>query len=63
MKKVKVLITGGNGDIAKAIANELINDKENEYNVILPQRSELDVTDIEQVNNRSIYMHRCRIIR
>lgn len=40
----KVLITGGNGDIAKAIAGKL---DEADYEVRLPGREELDVTSEE----------------
>ena len=39
----KVLITGGQGDIAQAIAKELENT--GEYEVFAPGREELDVTD------------------
>jgi len=42
----KVIITGGNGDIAKAIANEL--KKMEEYEIYLPTKHELDVTSIDQ---------------
>lgn len=41
-----IVITGGNGDIAKAIKREL----ENEYTVLNPGKEELDVTDVESVN-------------
>ncbi len=44
----KVLITGGNGDIAKAIKAELL---ENGYIVKAPGKQELDVTDPESVEN------------
>ena len=47
MNKV-VVITGGAGDIAKAIANEIISVFN--YDVLLPTRSELDVTNINTVN-------------
>lgn len=47
MSKKKVLITGGNGDIAKAIYNELL--LSNEYEVLAPGRDTLDVTDIESI--------------
>lgn len=50
MKILKVVITGGNGDIAKAIANELKNDKNIQYQVLLPGRKELDVCNIEKIN-------------
>ncbi len=39
------MITGGNGDIARAIKERL----EGEYEVLTPGKTELDVTDIEQV--------------
>jgi 3-oxoacyl-[acyl-carrier protein] reductase len=42
----KVVITGGSGDIAKAIANEL----EGSYEIFLPTRKELNVTDLDQIN-------------
>lgn len=42
----KVLITGGNGDIAQAIKNEL---ETVGYEVAAPGRQEMDVTDIEAV--------------
>lgn len=42
----RVLITGGNGDIAKAIARRM---DEAEYEVRLPGREELDVTSEESV--------------
>lgn len=44
----KVLITGGEGDIAKAIARQL---KETEYEVRLPGRRELDVTSEESARS------------
>lgn len=50
MKKIKVVITGGNGDIAIAIANELKKDTAADYDILLPSRQELDVTDINAVN-------------
>lgn len=43
----KVLITGGNGDIAKAIAKKLLCD--GEYEVRTPGKEELNVTDIAGV--------------
>lgn len=46
----KVVITGGNGDIAKAIADELKRDSEHAYIVLLPTREQLDVTDVRCVN-------------
>ena len=50
MKSTTVVITGGKGDIAQAIANNLKKDTETHYVVKLPGRDELNVTDIEQVN-------------
>ena len=50
MKPIKVVITGGSGDIAIAIANELKNDTSKNYEILLPGRNELDVTDIEIIN-------------
>lgn len=47
MPKKRVLITGGNGDIAKAICNELL--LTDEYEVLSPGRDILDVTDIESI--------------
>lgn len=44
--KLKILITGGSGNIAIALANEF--KKNNNYEIYLPTRAELDVTDIEQ---------------
>jgi len=44
----KVVITGGNGDIAKAIANELNHKK---FEIFLPTQTDLDVTNEEQANN------------
>lgn len=46
MKK-KVLITGGKGDIANAVANELARD--NNFEVYAPGHSELDVTSWESI--------------
>ncbi len=46
---IKVLITGGNGDIAKAIARIL--EKNLQYKVLLPSKEELDVTDIDKVKS------------
>ncbi len=43
----KVVITGGNGDIANAIGNLLQSEN---YEVYLPKRDELDVTNEENVN-------------
>lgn len=42
----KILITGGNGDIAKAIKKELIKQG---YDVLAPSRQEMDVTDWEKI--------------
>ena len=50
MRSIRVVITGGNGDIAVAIANELKKDSSQNYEVFLPGRDELDVTDIDKVN-------------
>jgi len=44
----KVLITGGNGDIAKAITRQLEN---NEFTVYNPPKKQLDVTDIDTIIN------------
>lgn len=41
----RIVITGGNGDIAKAIKKEL----ESEYQILTPGKTELDVTDIDNV--------------
>lgn len=49
MKKKKVLITGGNGDIAKAIATELENI--GVFIIDAPDKEKMDVTNIESVNN------------
>ena len=46
MKK-KILITGGLGDIAQAIKKELINS--NNYEILSPGRTELDVTNAENI--------------
>lgn len=43
----KILITGGNGDIAKAICSEL--QKSGEFEVFSPGRVDLDVTNITSV--------------
>ena len=45
----KVLITGGNGDIAKAIAKVLL--AEGAFEVYLPGKEELDVTNYEQIHS------------
>lgn len=45
-----VVITGGSGDIAIAIADEIKN-VFNDYQVFLPTRQELDVTDLQKVND------------
>ena len=47
MNKLKVLITGGKGDIAKAIEQELLND--GCYDVFVPGRDILDVTDFNTI--------------
>ena len=47
MNKKKVLITGGNGDIAKAIEYELLNT--GNYEVFAPGRDILDVTCIDSI--------------
>lgn len=44
----KVLITGGNGDIAKAIKSELLK---NGFDVMAPSRTEMDVTDWDSIEN------------
>ncbi|WP_063656219.1 SDR family oxidoreductase [Aliivibrio fischeri] len=43
----KILITGGNGDLANAIYNKLVN----KYIIEKPDRSKLDVTNKESVEN------------
>ena len=43
----KVLITGGNGDISKAIIKKL--EKEGGYEIYAPSHSEMDVTDMDAV--------------
>lgn len=45
--KRKVLITGGNGDIAKAIVGQL--EETGLYDVFAPGRSEMDVTDVGSI--------------
>lgn len=45
--KTKILITGGNGNIAIALANEF--KKNNKYEIYLPTRQELDVTNLQQI--------------
>ena len=50
MKPTKIVITGGAGDIAIAISNELIKAKLNNYEIFLPNKNELDVTNIKMVN-------------
>lgn len=47
MKKIKVLITGGKGDIAQAVKREL--EKEESYEVFAPGKEILDVTDKESI--------------
>lgn len=44
--KNKVLITGGNGDIARAIKEQLENEG---YDVYAPSRTEMDVTDWDSI--------------
>lgn len=44
----KVLITGGNGDIAQAIKFELESEG---YTVYAPPKAELDVTDEKSIEN------------
>ena len=41
-----IVITGGQGDIAKAIKNELMQ----EFEILTPGKEELDVTNIENVS-------------
>ena len=43
---MKILITGGNGYIAKSIVNSLWD----KYHILSPGRNELDLTDIKSVN-------------
>lgn len=47
-KKMKVLITGGNGGIAQAIKTLLEGDG---YNVLAPTRAEMDVTDWDSIES------------
>ncbi|MBR3646642.1 MAG: SDR family oxidoreductase [Lachnospiraceae bacterium] len=59
MPKKRVLITGGNGDIAKAICNELhLTD---EYEVFAPGRNVLDVTDIKSIE-KTVSMYKPDIL-
>lgn len=44
----KILITGGNGDIAQAIKPQLLSEG---YDVFAPSRQELDVTDWDSIKN------------
>lgn len=46
MMSKKVLITGGNGDIAKAIVDELFK---TDYDVLAPGKDEMDVTNTESI--------------
>jgi GDP-L-fucose synthase len=46
MDRVKILITGGNGYIAKSIANSLWD----KYHIITPGREELDLLNSDSVN-------------
>lgn len=48
MNKTKVLITGGKGDIAKAIEKEILSSL-NGYEVLAPGRDVLDVTNINSI--------------
>ena len=43
---IKVLITGGNGDIAKELKKLLV---ENKYEVCAPSRLEMDVTNLDMI--------------
>ena len=43
---LKILITGGNGNISKIIRRNL----ENKYNILAPSHSELDILDYNKVN-------------
>ncbi len=45
----KVLISGGQGDIAQAIVNEL--NKYQQYDIYAPSSSEFNVLDFEQINS------------
>ena len=47
MPKLKVLITGGNGDIAQSIKQELLS--ADGYEVLAPGRDVLDVTNVESI--------------
>lgn len=53
MSKLKVLITGGSGDIAQAIKQELL--AKAEYEVFAPGRDILDVTNIESIEKTISY--------
>ena len=50
--KNKVLITGGNGDIAQAIKEQLENEG---YDVYAPSRTEMDVTDWDSIENAILF--------
>ena len=54
INKKKVLITGGDGDIAKALAKLL---EEDGYDVKTPGKKELDVTDIKSIE---AYIFKCK---
>jgi NAD(P)-dependent dehydrogenase (short-subunit alcohol dehydrogenase family) len=45
----RVLITGGNGDIAKAIIDNL--SESGDFEIFAPNKNEFDVTDIKSVND------------
>lgn len=47
LNKKKILITGGNGDLAKALFDDLLD----LYEISLPSKDELDVSSIESVSN------------
>lgn len=44
---MKILITGGNGNIAKIIKQNLSND----YELITPSRNELNVLNMKEIEN------------
>lgn len=54
---INVVITGGNGDIAKSIAQLLTNRKE--FAVFLPSKEELDVSNVESAKKyfQNVYPH------
>ncbi len=47
MSKIKVLITGGNGDIARGIEQELLNTQE--YEILAPSKDVMDVMDVVSI--------------